>query len=81
MKSTLLKDSTQNILYLQNGKILVHGIEGLNRSAAVVIAYLMSSATCILEEAQFYLRVLRPHLQVMLALFIAIRTFLFFFLV
>ena len=49
---------------VQGGKILVHGVEGLNRSAAVVMAYLMKSTPCILEDAYFYLQVLRPFIRV-----------------
>lgn len=55
---------SRTILLLQNGKILVHGVEGLNRSAAVVIAFLMRSTPCLLEEAYFYLQVLRPFMRV-----------------
>ena len=51
-------------LHAQGGKILVHGIEGLNRSAAVVVAFLMTASYCVLEDAYFYLKVLKPHLQV-----------------
>jgi len=40
-----------------SGRILVHGVEGLNRSAAVVIAHLMKSIPCILEDAYFYMQV------------------------
>jgi len=54
-----IQTSVQN-----GGKILVHGIEGLNRSAAVVVAYLMTATYCILEDAYFYLKVLKPHLQI-----------------
>ena len=43
---------------------MVHGVEGLNRSAAVIIAYLMKSTPCILEEAYFYMQVLRPYIRV-----------------
>jgi hypothetical protein len=53
-----------NAVITQKGRILVHGVEGLNRSAAVVIAYLMKSTPCILEDAFFYLQVLRPFLRV-----------------
>ena len=51
-------------MFFQGGKILVHGIEGLNRSAAVIVAYLMTTSICVLEDAYFYLKVLKPHLQV-----------------
>ena len=51
---------------MQGGKILVHGIEGLNRSAAVVVAFLMTASYCVLEDAYFYLKVLKPHLQVII---------------
>jgi len=54
-----IQTSVQN-----GGKILVHGIEGLNRSAAVVVAYLMTATYCVLEDAYFYLKVLKPHLQI-----------------
>ena len=53
-------------LHVQGGKILVHGIEGLNRSAAVVVAFLMTASYCVLEDAYFYLKVLKPHLQVII---------------
>ncbi len=50
---------------LQKGhKLLVHGVEGLNRSAAVVMAHLMKSTPCILEDAYFYMQVLRPFIRV-----------------
>jgi protein-tyrosine phosphatase len=49
---------------VQGGRVLVHGIDGLNRSAAVVLAFAMSSVVCTMEEAVFYLQVLRPHLHV-----------------
>jgi len=41
----------------RNGRVLVHGVEGLNRSAAVLIAHLMKSVPCILEDAYFYVQV------------------------
>lgn len=47
----------------KGGRVLVHGIDGLNRSAAVILAYAMSSVVCTMEEAVFYLQVLRPHLH------------------
>ena len=43
---------------------MVHGIEGLNRSAAVLMAFLMSNTTCILEDVFIYMKYLRPHLSV-----------------
>lgn len=43
---------------------MVHGVEGLNRSAAVVISYLMQSTPCTLEDAFFYIQVLRPFIRV-----------------
>ena len=49
---------------MQNGRIFVHGVEGLNRSAAVIIAYLMRATPCLLDEAYFYLQVLRPFIRV-----------------
>ena len=52
-------------LFLQGGRILIHGVDGLNRSAAVVIAYLMKSHPCLLEEAFFYVQVLRPFIRVL----------------
>ncbi len=55
------------LLVLQNGVIFVHGVEGLNRSAAVIIAYLMKATPCTLEDAFFYVRMLRPFLRVWLA--------------
>ena len=39
-------------------------MEGLNRSAAVVIAFLMQSTPCTLEDAFFYTQVLRPFIRV-----------------
>jgi len=47
----------------KGGKVLVHGIEGLNRSAAVLMAFLMSNTTCILEDVFIYMKYLRPHLS------------------
>ncbi len=44
--------------------MLVHGVEGLNRSAAVTMAHLMKSTPCILEDAYFYMQVLRPFIRV-----------------
>ena len=41
---------------------MVHGIEGLNRSAAVLMAFLMSMSNCLLEDAFVYMKTLRPHL-------------------
>ena len=52
-------------LFFQGGRILIHGVDGLNRSAAVVIAYLMKSHPCLLEEAFFYVQVLRPFIRVL----------------
>ena len=47
----------------QGGRIMVHGVEGLNRSAAVIIAHLMQSTPCLLEDAYFYVQVLRPFIK------------------
>ena len=47
---------------------MVHGIEGLNRSAAVLMAFLMSMSNCLLEDAFVYMKSLRPHLMVRLRL-------------
>ena len=58
------KRSKFDSIAFQNGRIFVHGGEGLNRSAAVIIAYLMRSLPCLLEEAYFYLQVIRPFLKV-----------------
>ena len=52
----------------QGGRVLVHGIEGLNRSAAVLMAFLMSMSNCLLEDAFVYMKSLRPHLMVRLRL-------------
>ena len=41
----------------------MHGVEGLNRSAAVIMAFLMSSTTCLLDDVFIYIQSLRPHLQ------------------
>lgn len=48
----------------QGGRVLVHGVDGLNRSAAVIIAYLMKSHPALLEEAFFYVQTLRPFIRV-----------------
>ena len=53
-----------NQINFQNGRIFIHGVEGLNRSAAVIIAYLMRATPCLLDEAYFYLQVLRPFIRV-----------------
>ncbi|KAF0312988.1 Dual specificity protein phosphatase 18 [Amphibalanus amphitrite] len=37
---------------------------GVNRSAAVALAYLMASAGCTLEDAYFYLESVRPAVHV-----------------
>ena len=37
--------------------------QGVNRSAAVVIAYLMAARGCTLEDAYFYLESVRPSTQ------------------
>ena len=42
---------------------MVHGVEGLNRSAAVIMAFLMTSTTCLLDDVFVYIQSLRPHLQ------------------
>lgn len=47
----------------KGGRVLVHGIEGLNRSAAVLMAFLMSMSNCLLEDAFVYMKSLRPHLM------------------
>ena len=52
-----------NLHFFQGGKVLVHGVEGLNRSAAVIMAFLMSSTTCLLDDVFVYIQSLRPHLQ------------------
>ena len=57
---------------MQNGRIFVHGVEGLNRSAAVIIAYLVRATPCLLDEAYFYLQVLRPFIRVTYTYFIQI---------
>lgn len=44
--------------------MLIHGLEGLNRSAAVTMAYLMLTTTCLLDDVFLYIKSLRPHLQV-----------------
>jgi protein-tyrosine phosphatase len=46
------------------GKVLIHGVEGLNRSAAVIMAYIMSTTTSVLEDVFLYVKNLRPHLEV-----------------
>jgi len=47
----------------QGGRVLIHGLEGLNRSAAVTMAYLMLTTTCLLDDVFLYIKSLRPHLQ------------------
>ena len=44
-----------NLMYLH---------KGLNRSAAVTMAYLMLTTTCLLDDVFLYIKSLRPHLQV-----------------
>lgn len=55
---TLISDVVNN-----GGRVLVHGVDGLNRSAAVIIAYLMKSHPALLEEAFFYVQTLRPFIR------------------
>jgi len=47
----------------KGGRVLIHGLEGLNRSAAVTMAYLMLTTTCLLDDVFLYIKSLRPHLQ------------------
>lgn len=42
----------------------MHGVEGINRSAAVIMAFLMSNTTSQLEDVFLYIKSLRPHLNV-----------------
>jgi len=45
------------------GRVLIHCDQGVNRAAAVTMAYLMAARGCTLEDAYFYLESLRPTIQ------------------
>ncbi|XP_037068202.1 probable rhodanese domain-containing dual specificity protein phosphatase [Pollicipes pollicipes] len=45
------------------GRVLIHCDQGVNRAAAVTLAYLMADKGCTLEDAYFFLESLRPTIQ------------------
>ena len=47
----------------EKGRILILGDQGVNRSAAVAMAFLMQDRNCTLEDAFYYVKSLRPAVQ------------------
>jgi len=45
------------------GRILILGDQGVNRSAAVAMAFLMQTKNCTLEDAYYYVKSLRSAVQ------------------
>lgn len=39
-----------------NGRVLIHGISGISRSATLVIAYVMTQKVCSFDEAYRYVQ-------------------------
>ena len=54
------------LIFLFDSCNLMYLHKGLNRSAAVTMAYLMLTTTCLLDDVFLYIKSLRPHLQVLI---------------
>ncbi|XP_071442569.1 serine/threonine/tyrosine-interacting-like protein 1 [Hetaerina americana] len=55
-----LKGSGEDVVH---GRVLISGEQGVNRSAALVMAFLMKDRACTLEDAYYYVRRCRPAVQ------------------
>lgn len=49
--------------FAAGGKVLVHGEQGVDRSAALVMALLMQQCSCSLEDAFYHVKACRPTVQ------------------